>query len=365
VTRQIEYLTAETELGRLALQEVMEHSYSADIAEVPARWALARVVDGMPVSFIIVDPDRQMSFPRGDVRYGFICDVATREDRRGEGHFRATMEHVFASLRALGIPLVLTHGRYPLYRRFGFDVFTYHSGVFLTPEQIERTLGTQESEDAQQRLTLSDNRYLHDDLLLVVDVRARKISECKAALQAAAAIARDRGKARILFELPSAPSYGSHYPIYDSLETPLTTLARTCGAQIRTQGADPEGDPVPDADWIKVLDAAALVRCVLNVLDEPDLVLPKGTACLDTDAGTVIIESAEHGVVVSDEMVPGATMVDWPSSALAHLVTGYRSAETLCAIHELALPVESLSLLQALFPRRWRLSRNESWTYKS
>ena len=92
MTQKIEYLTAETEPGRLALQEVMEHSYNADTAQVPAQWALARVVDGVPVSFILVDPNRQMSFSGGDVRYGFICDVATREDRRREGHFRAIME---------------------------------------------------------------------------------------------------------------------------------------------------------------------------------------------------------------------------------------------------------------------------------
>jgi hypothetical protein len=321
-------------------------------------------VDGVPVSFCLVDPDRQMSFPGGDVRYGFICDVATREDRRREGHFRAIMEHVFASLRALDIPLVLTHGRYSLYRRFGFDVFTHHNGIFVTPEQIERTLGPQDSGDAQQLLTISDSKYLHDDLLLVVDVRARTVSECKATLQEAAAIARKQGKARILFEHPTAPSYGSHYPIYASLETSLTTLARTCGAQICTQGADPEGGSVPDADWIKVLDAVGLVRNVLGFLDESDLVLSKGTVCLDTDAGTAIIESLEHRVVVSDEMKPGAITVDWPSSALAQLVTGYRSAQALCAIHNTSLPVESLSLLQTLFPRQWRLSRNESWTYK-
>jgi hypothetical protein len=360
----IEYLSAETEIGRLALQEVMEHSYGADIAEVPTQWALARVVDGVPVSFCLVDPDRQMSFSGGDVRYGFICDVATREDRRREGHFRGIMEHVFASLRALGIPLVLTHGRYPLYRRFGFDVFTHHSGIFVTPEQFERTLGLQDSGDAQQLLTISDSKYLHDDLLLVVDVRARTVSECKAALREAAAIARKQGKARILFEHPAAPSYGSHYPIYESLETPLTTLARTCGAQICSQGADPEGDPVPDADWIKVLDAAGLVRNVLDFLDDSKLILPEGTICLDTDVGTVSIESSEYGVVVSDEIRPGATTVDWPSSALAQLVTGYRSALNLCAIHELSLPAESLLLLQELFPSQWRLSRNESWTYK-
>jgi hypothetical protein len=54
----IEFLTAETRQGRLAIEEVMQHSYVADVDSVPAQWAMARVVDDVPVSFIVVDPDR-------------------------------------------------------------------------------------------------------------------------------------------------------------------------------------------------------------------------------------------------------------------------------------------------------------------
>jgi predicted N-acetyltransferase YhbS len=169
---KIEILTAESERGRVAIEEVMRHSYAADISEAPAHWAQVRVVNGVPVSFILVDPDRHMEFPGGDVRYAFICDVATRQDRRMEGHFRAIMEHTFASLREAGIPLVLTHGRYPLYRRFGFEVFTHHCGVFTTPDQIERKLGAQVSEKRQRFLAIEASEYLCEDLLLVNEVGA-------------------------------------------------------------------------------------------------------------------------------------------------------------------------------------------------
>jgi hypothetical protein len=62
---------------------------------------------------------------------------------------------------------------------------------------------------------------------------------------------------------------------------------------------------------------------------------------------------------------PEAVRVAWPSSALAQLVTGYRSANVLSAVRNTALPAEIGNLLEALFPQRWRFSRNESWTYRS
>jgi hypothetical protein len=361
--QQIEFLTAETERGRQAIAQVMQRSYVADIDDVPPAWVRARAVDGVPVSFIVVDPDRQMAFPAADVRYAFICDVATREDRRREGHFRAIVEHTLASLCAAGIPFVVTHGRYPLYRRFGFDVFTHHGGIFVAPTQIERTLGAA-PRPARQLLDVEDHPYLWGDMLLVTEARAGTPAEARAALQAAAAVARERGKTRILFEHPAAPSYGSRYPIYPSPETPLAALAHTCGAEVRIQGADPEGSPIPDADWIKVLDAAAFVRAALDGVGDPGPV-PQGRICLDTDAGRVTIACTGSEVVASDEVQGGAETVRWPSAALAQLVTGYRSAEVLCAIHDTPLSSQAVALLQALFPPRWRFSRNESWTFRS
>jgi len=37
----------------------------------------------------------------------------------------------------------------------------------------------------------------------------------------------------------------------------------------------------------------------------------------------------------------------------------------LAIIHDTTIPERALALLQALFPPGWRLSRNESWTYRS
>ena len=57
MAQKIEYFTAESEQGRLAIEEVMQHSYKSDIDNVPPQWAIARVVDSVPVSFILVKPD--------------------------------------------------------------------------------------------------------------------------------------------------------------------------------------------------------------------------------------------------------------------------------------------------------------------
>jgi GNAT superfamily N-acetyltransferase len=363
MSQNTEVFTAKTERGRLAITEVMQRSYVADIQSVLALWARALVVEDVPVSFILVDPNRWMEYPGGDLRYGFICDVATREDRRGEGHFRRIMEHTFSSLRTVGMPLVVTHGRYQLYRRFGFDVFTHHCGIFVTPEQIERKLGT--LGEAGHPLVVEERQAIQDDLLLVTDVKATTLLESRAALQTAAALARSRGKARILFEHPPAPSYGSRYPIYLSLETPFTALARTCGAQVCVQGADPESGSIPDADWIKVLDAATLLREALQGLRDLPQALHVEAICFDTDAGAATIETVGGDVTVSDGVKADAVRVEWPSSALAQLVTGYQPAEVLSVIHNTPLPADTTAFLRTLFPRRWRLSRNESWTFKS
>jgi hypothetical protein len=325
---------------------------------VPPRWAIARVVDDVPVSFILVKPDGRMEFPRGEIAYAFVGDVATREDRRLEGHFRGILEHTFSILRSAEIPLLLLHGEQQLYRRFGFDVYTHHYGVFATPELIERELGTQVPEGAQELLRISSGKYIQEDLLLIDDVKAETLPECKAALQAAAAIAREHGKARILFGGPVKPSYGSpHLP-----ESCLTVMARACGAQICIRGAEPEGDE-DHADWIKVIDTALLVREALKCLEEPEHPVPEGMICFDTDAGTVTIESSGGSVTASDGVEPRAVTVKWPSSAIAQLVTGYHPASVLSAIHDTPLSTGTMALLEALFPQQWRFSGNENWFF--
>lgn len=66
MVQRVEILTAETDEGQRAISEVMQRSYLADIGSVPTAWARVLVADDVPVSFILVDPDRQMAHPGGD-----------------------------------------------------------------------------------------------------------------------------------------------------------------------------------------------------------------------------------------------------------------------------------------------------------
>jgi hypothetical protein len=325
-----------------------------------------RIVDGVPVSYIVVNPDLELDMGgaarSGAIRYAFVNDVATCVDRRREGHFRALMEHTYQRLRQDGYSLILLHGRYPLYRPLGFTVFTHHSGILLTPEQIERALGA-EGDGDHSMLQFDDGRHIQPGLLVVTQVQADSLAESVAALRAAAALARDKDRDRILFEHPPAPC-GERYTAYGSPETALTALARTCGAEVRLQGADPESGSIPDADWIKVLDASMLVRQVLACRRASVGTLPEATLALDTDAGAVTLVSHDGQVAAREGIAPGERALPWPSSALAQLVTGYRSAETLALLHGLELPPEARALLSALFPTCWRFSRNESWAFR-
>jgi predicted N-acetyltransferase YhbS len=360
----IEVLTAETHRGRQAIEEVMRRSYTTDIDCVSPEWARVRVADGVPVSFILVAPDWSLRFTGGDMPCAFIDDVATREDRRGEGHFRGIIEHTFDALRAAGMPAAITHGRYQLYRRFGFDVFTHHCGVFVTPESVERRFGAPSgAEDCEGLMTVEESKHILDDLLVVGEIRAETFDECLAVLRAAAALARQRGKARILFEHPPIDVPG--YPGHPELETELAALARACGGEVRVQGADPEGRPVPDADWLKVLDPAAFTRQAVDLLGTGSQTAADGAVCIETEAGAVSIEASLGTVAVGSEAPPEAVRATWPSAALGQLVTGCRSARVLAAIRGTPLPERALALLHSLFPRQWRLSRNESWTYAS
>lgn len=360
---EITYLTAETPAGRQALDEVMAHSYAGDVDGVPPAWARVRLADGLPVAYILVDPNRGMDALSKELGFAFICDVATREDRRGEGHFRGLMEDTFARLREAGHYLVVTHGRYELYRRFGFEVFTYHSGILVTPEQLERKLGNGRVPQDRDLLVTMDHQGLQPDLLLVSDVKSTSLAGHYAALRAAAALARENGRSRILFEHPAAPSYGSRYPVYSTPETAFTALARTCGAQVIVQGADPETGAIPDADWIKVLDTPALLQAALPAF-LPTRPLPSTMLTIETDAGTATLICAAGGVVLTAGQKPLAERIRWPAAALAQLVTGYRPADVLALMHGTSLSPEAREVLGLLFPPRWRFSRNESWVFK-
>jgi hypothetical protein len=128
------------------------------------------------------------------------------------------------------------------------------------------------------------------------------------------------------------------------------------------QGAPPEGRAIPDADWIKILDPAAVLRQALPLLVR-EQALPAAAVCLDTAEGPVTIAGRGALPVVADGALPGVPRVRWPLTALAHLLTGYRSVVTLSVVHDTPLSANARTLLEALFPQRWRFSRNENWTY--
>jgi len=363
MSEEVKMLTAETEEGRRALEEVMAHSYQADVSKVPPEWARVRVVGDVPVAFILVDPARTMDAPVGEFSYAFITDVAVREDRREEGHFKAIMEDTFAALRVAHIPLLVTHGKASLYRPLKFDVFTHHSGVFATPELIDHALA-RGGPEAKDRLTIEERDGVLPDLLLVTDVRADSLVEAAEALRAAATVARERGKSRILFEYPPAPSYGSTYPVHTSLDYPFLTLARAIGAEHRLQGSYPEGGPVGDGDWIRVINVREALCDGVTALPQ-GVTLPEGEICFETDGGRGVLASHEGKLTSPSFPSSDAAWVIWPAVAIGQLITGYRSAAELCALHRTKLPEPIMSLLDLLFPSVWRFSRNENWTYRA
>lgn len=357
---EAQYLTAESAAGRDAIAEVMRHCYEAEVDAVPPDWALARVADGKPVSFLLLDPNRSMEFPGGCLRYAFICDVGTREDRRRQGHFRAIVDEAATRLREAGVALLGLHGAWALYRPLGFARFTHHSGIFMPVATVRRELGPGDGDGVDRLRTIEGATV--PGLLVVSRVEAQTVPECLSALRQAATLAERAGKSRLLFEEPEAPSYGSSYPIRHSLETPFVAVARALGASHVVCGDDPEDGPVADADCLKVLDSAPLLRQVLPLLSRR-LPLPDGAVTLANDAGTATILVRDGVARVLDGEATGATLVRWPAQSLAQLVTGYRSATLLDALHGSALAHDALRLLDALFPPYWRLTRNENWTF--
>ena len=146
---EINYLTAETETGRKAIAEVIDYSFKEKLNHQLKQWSIARVVDGTPVSIVIIDPYRQMDFYSGKLEYAFIHDAATRIDRRNEGHFRGIMEYSFKKIEEENITLAIIHGHSNLYRnRFGFNTFTYNQALFATPKEIEVTFGLSEKKES-------------------------------------------------------------------------------------------------------------------------------------------------------------------------------------------------------------------------
>jgi len=351
-------VTAETAEGRRAIEEVMAHSYQTELGGAPPRWWRALIVDDVPVSFIRVDPDDSVPMPGGRLRSAFVADVATRENRRREGHFRRLMEITCADLRAEGVLVLTLHGSCHYYRPLGFDVWTHHCGFFATPAAIAQRVGPATAGGSKELLEIDDRPQLIADLLVVTDVRAWTYPEAKAALLAAAALARERGKERILFEHPRAD-----HTLHPTLETPFTELARACGAEMIVSRADPEGRRVDHADWFKVLDTHRFLSDVLPLRPVKEGSLPNAAVTFETEAGTATLRGSAEGATVTTDPCSDAWQVTWPSSAVGQLALGYLSAAALAELHGTPLPLEPLWLLSTLFPQWWRLSRNEEWVF--
>jgi len=352
-----EVLTAETQTGRAAVEEVMGESDWGldDLERFPPEWERVLLVDGVPVTFVLVQPDEKWELPSGSVPCAFLDGVATRPDRRREGHFRYLMEHTFDSMREAGIPAMRTHGPHCYYRAVGFEVYAHNYGIFATPAQIERLLGPGETDAADDALPVQE-QHVQEDLLLVVSVQAEDLAESRRVLRTAATLARRRGKDRILFENPCAGAE-------DFLQTPFAVLARACGARCAVQGAEPEGTSVGHADWIRVIDAPKYLEGMAAGLGNADGPLPEVCVAFDTDAGAASLAGSALGLAVHAGVQEGAELVRWPSYALAQLAIGYLSAEVLATIHDTPLGQDGVALLDRVFPTRWGLARDESWTY--
>jgi hypothetical protein len=286
--------------------------------------------------------------------------VATREERRREGHFRAVLEYTFADLRRTGITTVNCHGESHLYRRFGFEVYAHHCGLHITPELVAHRLETAVHDGWETWMELEDHPHLAADLLLITGPRVETLAQAKAMLQTAAALAGERGKERIVIELPSEPGARA----FPSADSPLVALALACGGQLTLQGADPEGRSIAHADWIKVLDAPGFLREALSLLPPPPAPIPQAAVSFDTDAGAVTLRASSAGVEATPGVAPDALRVAWPSGTLAQLALGYASAAVLAETHNTPLPAGACALLEALFPRQGRVSRNESWVFR-
>jgi len=367
-----EILTAQTEQGWAAVEQVMAHSYEADLSAIPPEWIRVLVDEDVPISFVAIDPNRQIEYPKGSVRYAFLSAGSTREDLRGQGYFRQLLEDTFDELRAAGIPWIIARLPYAVGLRFGFQVFTHNSAFVLRPEEIEQTFGGGRPEDTEGMLTIDESPGIQENLLVVTRERSLSEAESVAALREAAWIARSRGKSRILFEHPPAPGPGSHYPIYPARHTPLMVTAMAGGARVRIAGSEPEEDEedasegattVFKADMVKLLDLRAVFEQVLAALGTAGSSCPGGSVSFDTEAGQATITVGADGWHVAEGIGPHALRVPFPADAVAQMITGHRSASTLAYMYQKEIPREAAGILDTLFPRFWRFSRNESWIY--
>ncbi len=366
-------LTAETAEGAAAVERFLRDApISAPWDSVPSEWIRVLCVGDLPVAFAAIAPDRRMDFPRGSVRYAFLIAGRMHPEFGDANAFRELLAACCGDLRAAGVPWLAARLPYALGRELGFETFTHNSAFVLRPEEIEQTFGGGRPDNPEGMLVFDESPDIQEDLLVVARERDLDEGEAVAALREAAWIARSRGKSRILFEYPPAPGPGLNYPIYATRHTPLMVMAMAAGARVRVSPSEPQEDADEEengrsrnvrCDMVRLTDLAAALQAVLEVSGGPAqrADIKPGAVAFDTDAGQATLEATLAGWHVRAGIAAGLAPVPLRAGAVAQMILGYRSARTLAYLHQVEIPPQAADILEALFPRCWRFSRNETW----
>jgi len=354
-------ITAETEPGVRALQEVMRRSYETEIDSVPPRWARTLLVDGEPTSFILVDPERNLEFLDGSIPYAFINDIATRGDKRGQGWFNHLLNTTCEDLRTEGLAVVICHGSTSLYRKQGFCEFTYNCGLWIDVDRVLKhcdPLGSIESTDIS--VLKPDITPKH---MLVVE-NMNQSADHRAILLQAADHARESGKASILFEYPEAPSYGSSYPVYEELITTFSKYVLRMGGRLEIRSSLPDGEKIDHTDWMKIIDPALLMRQVMNI-HSISVLSSFYPIVLEVDSVEIDPLKISAGDECENSSLSSRERISMSHELFAKLFTGFETVGSLVHTHRINISESSKSTLTELFPQGWRLSRNENWVFGS
>ena len=184
-------------------------------------------------------------------------------------------------------------------------------------------------------------------------------------LRQSAALAQQQAKERILIEYPFNSSRERSYPFCMSAGSVFTDLAETIGANVVRTAAYPEEGPVYHGDWISVLDPSTLLSQATALADTAKG-LPEAQVNIVAQEVCMAIQSDGRALKVSNLRLPNTETIELKSTELARLVTGFHTIDDYIATNaRREISGSVLELLRALYPKTWRYSRNENWTYKS
>lgn len=363
-----EILTAETDRGLAALDEISNRSRKKiNLSGLPGEWVRILMQGDKPVAYAAVDPDREIAYPKGSVRYAYLKTLSRVPGSPAREAFLVDLlENLVGDLRSAGMPWIIGRLPFGLGQDLGFAAFTHYSCFILRPEEIEQTLGGRRAPNAADKITIQHDSDYQDDLLLVTDVRAETQEDCIDVLREAAWVARSNGKARILFEQPPVGLPGSDYAIHDTRQSILLDISMACHARVRVEASDAEmetdelGHTIP-TDMVRILSLPSLVGLVAEAADGDLADSPNGSVAFDIPAGQATITTAEGRCEVVDEVAYGAELASFSAPAVAQILTGFRSATTQAYLDEVTIERDARRLLDRLFPRFWRFSRNEKW----